>query len=50
MQNKNIAVSIIVPVYNAEEYLVKCLDSVVNQTLANVEIILIDNGVEHFVW
>lgn len=44
MQNKNIAVSIIVPVYNAEEYLVKCLDSVVNQTLANVEIILIDDG------
>ena len=42
--NKNIAVSIIIPVYNAEKYLVKCLDSIVNQTLKNVEIIIIDDG------
>ena len=40
----NITVSIVVPVYNAEPYLVKCLDSVVNQTLDNVEIIIIDDG------
>lgn len=40
----NIAVSIVVPVYNAKEYLRKCLDSVVNQTLKNVEIIFIDDG------
>lgn len=39
-----IAVSIVVPVYNAKEYLHKCLDSVVNQTLKNVEIIFIDDG------
>ncbi len=40
----SIAVSVIVPVYNAKEYLVKCLESVVNQTLKNIEIIIIDDG------
>lgn len=40
----NIAVSVIVPVYNTEKYLVKCLESVVNQTLKNIEIIIIDDG------
>lgn len=37
-------VSIIVPVYNAEEYLYQCLDSLVSQTLDEYEIILIDDG------
>ena len=37
-------VSIIVPVYNVEEYLVKCLDSLVNQTLKEIEIICINDG------
>ena len=34
-------VSIIIPVYNAGKYLVRCLDSLVNQTMTDIEIILI---------
>lgn len=37
-------VSVIVPIYNVEKYLVKCLDSIVNQTYKKLEIILIDDG------
>jgi len=37
-------ISIIVPVYNAEMYLVKCLNSLVNQTKKNIEIILVNDG------
>ena len=39
-----VAVSIIVPVYNTEEYLQKCLDSLTNQTLKNIEIICVNDG------
>ena len=39
-----IDVSIIIPVYNTSEYLRKCLDSVIAQTLKNIEIICIDDG------
>lgn len=39
-----IKVSVIVPIYNAEKYLRQCLDSIVNQTLKDIEIILIDDG------
>lgn len=37
-------VSVIIPVYNVEEYLRQCLDSVVNQTLRDIEIICVDDG------
>ena len=37
-------ISIIIPVYNVEEYINKCLDSIINQTYRNIEIILIEIG------
>lgn len=37
-------ISVIVPVYNVEKYLPHCLDSILNQTYKNLEIILIDDG------
>ena len=37
-------VSVIVPVFNSEIYLKKCIDSILNQTLIDIEIILIDDG------
>lgn len=37
-------VSVIIPVYNVEKYLADCLDSVVNQTLEEVEIICVNDG------
>lgn len=38
-----IKVSVIIPVYNAERFLEKCLDSIINQTLKEIEIICIDD-------
>jgi len=37
-------ISVIIPVYNVEEYLKKCIDSIINQTYSNLEILLIDDG------
>ena len=37
-------VSVIIPVYNVEQYLYKCLESVVNQTLEDIEIICVNDG------
>ena len=39
-------VSVIVPVYNVEKYLKQCLDSIVDQTLEDLEIVLVDDGSE----
>lgn len=41
-QNK--VVSIIIPVYNNEEYLEKCIDSILNQSYTNLEVLLLDDG------
>lgn len=37
-------ISVIIPVYNTEEFLEKCLDSIVNQTYRDLQIILVDDG------
>ena len=39
-----IKVSVIVPVYNVEDYIEKCLNSLVNQTLEDIEIIIVNDG------
>lgn len=40
----NPLVTVVVPVYNVEKYLDRCIDSIVNQTYKNLEIILVDDG------
>ena len=37
-------VSIIVPVYNVEKYIEECIDSLINQTYKDIEVILVDDG------
>jgi glycosyltransferase involved in cell wall biosynthesis len=40
----NEKISVIVPIYNVEKYLSECIDSILNQRYANIEIILVDDG------
>lgn len=44
MKREKIKISVIVPVYNVEDYIRECLDSIINQTYRNLEIILVDDG------
>ena len=44
MSNLHPIITIIVPVYNTEQYLTKCLDSIVSQTFTDFEVLLIDDG------
>ena len=44
MSRNDSLISIIVPVYNVEQYLSRCVNSLVNQTYHNIEIILVDDG------
>ena len=43
MKNK---VSIIVPIYNVEKYINKCIKSLISQTYKNIEIMLVDDGTQ----
>lgn len=42
--SNDIKVSVIIPAYNVEKYIEKCIDSVINQTYKNLEILVIDDG------
>ena len=44
MSNKNKQISIIIPVFNVEKYLERCIDSILSQTFSDFEIILINDG------
>jgi glycosyltransferase involved in cell wall biosynthesis len=44
ISTENVKISVVMPIYNAEDYLKPALDSVVNQTLTDIELICVDDG------
>lgn len=44
MENKEVKLSIVVAVYNLEQYLPRCLDALVSQSLKEIEILCVDDG------
>ena len=42
--DKSIKISIIIPMYNVENYIAECLDSILNQNIKEIEVIIIDDG------
>lgn len=37
-------ITVVVPIYRVEKYLVKCIDSIIEQSYKNIELILVDDG------
>lgn len=50
VDNKPPLISVIVPVYNVEHYLARCIDSILNQDYPNLEVILVDDGSTDSSW
>lgn len=44
LKEENIKISVIVPIYNTEKFLEKCIESILNQTLKEIELILVNDG------
>lgn len=44
IQKRDVFFSIIIPVYNVEDYLIQCLDSILSQTYSNYEVVLVNDG------
>ena len=44
MENNQPKISVIVPIYNAQKYLHRCVDSILNQTFTDFEVLLINDG------